>query len=522
LGIDRKQGNWGIAAGAVAVLLILTLVFYRDTAWYLVKLWSQGGEGEYAHGFLVLAISLYLILRNRRELLQSAPCPNYLALLAVGGSGLLLTASVLADVQAAQALSMLFLVLALVWAVFGNRITRGLLFPIVYLIFAIPVWFPLAPFLQEITANAVFALVRYIGVPAFRQEQLIMLPSGQFVIAEACAGLRFLLAALTLGTLYAYLNYTTLVARSIVILISAAAAVLVNIVRVFIIVYLGYSTEMQHPWVEDHLGLGWMLFGGLLFLLLGLDYKLNRPVRKSPVPVSETGGKAGFVACKHAAVRMVTTTFVSVMVLASGAAVTFRVNSLPDKGAVEAAYFRLPTGPGTWSGPIESAVDWMPLYHGSVARKQAYRKDNNTVYLYVGYYPEQRQGRELINDLNRISGEGAWKAVYPRAQLHNVGEQRVLEQVIEKGADRQLLIWYWYSLAGKTVTNKYLAKLLQLSGIASGQSQAAVIAIATEQSDEENQAHAVLEDFLMAIQAPVTHLIAEIPDQKVHSAWEKP
>jgi exosortase A len=241
---SETQRGWPLAGFSVAVLLIVLLGAYRETVSYLTGLWNELKIGEYAHGYLVVAISVFLVVRERRSLAALTPCPNYWALLAVVAAGLLWMAAALADVEAAQAVGLWLLVLAVVWAVLGNHVTAKLLFPILFIGFALPIWFPLSPVLQDLTADVVFWVVRLLRVPAFREENLIVLPAGKLSIEEACSGLRYLLAALTLGTLYAYLNYTTLRSRLVVVLIAAGAAVLANMLRVFIVVYLGYATDM--------------------------------------------------------------------------------------------------------------------------------------------------------------------------------------------------------------------------------------------------------------------------------------
>ena len=78
--------------------------------------------------------------------------------------------------------------------------------------------------------------------------------------------------------------------RLVVVLIAAAAAVLGNMVRVFIVVYLGYATDMQHPLIRDHLALGWYLFGGLVVILLFLDARLQRhrpPLQPGSTPATQ-------------------------------------------------------------------------------------------------------------------------------------------------------------------------------------------------------------------------------------------
>ncbi len=286
MSINQTQRAWRVAGLSVVVLLLLTTVLYWQTLLYLTSLWNEVKIGEYAHGYLVVAISVYLILQNRRTLLSLNPCPDYRALPAVLAASLLWTVAALVDVEMMQSVGLLLLVLAVVWAALGNKVTRALLFPILFIGFAIPIWFPLSPLLQNLTADTVFGIIRMLGVPALRQENVIVLPAGSLSIDEACSGLRYLMAALTLGTLYAYLNYTSFRARLVVVLVSAGAGVLANMLRVFIVVYLGYTTDMQHPLVHDHLMMGWYLFGGLVAVLLFLDARVQRHHQNTSAPTS--------------------------------------------------------------------------------------------------------------------------------------------------------------------------------------------------------------------------------------------
>ena len=250
------MNSQGIAAGwrgagvAVSLLLLVVMVLYRDTVLYLAGVWNQWKIGEYGHGYLVLAISLYLVYRQRRVLAALTPCPSVAALPAIAAAALLWLAATLVDVLSLQSVALLLLSLSVIWAVLGPRITRHLLLPVLFIGFALPVWSPMAVLLQEVTADVVFWLARLGGVPVMREEHVLILPSGQLTIEEACSGLRYLLSALTLGVLYAFLNYSRLRTRVLVVLVAAGAAILANILRVFIVVYLAYVTRMQHPLVS--------------------------------------------------------------------------------------------------------------------------------------------------------------------------------------------------------------------------------------------------------------------------------
>lgn len=498
--------GWRVAGVSLSIVLLLTLGIYRDTGLYMVGLWNQLATGDYGHGYVVIAISVYLIIRNRRVTAALTPCPNYWVLPVVLVSSLLWLLAALVDVQALQAASLLLLLMTIIWAVLGSQVTWKLLFPILFVGFAIPIWFPMAPLLQELTANAVFSVIRVLGLPAFRQENLIVLPAGTLIITEACSGLRYLMAALTLGTLYAYLNYATLPARMLVVLVAAGAAVLANILRVFIVVYLGYATEMQHPLVSDHLSLGWYLFGGLVIILVILDARFYRH-HQPDLTGKKTVASGIQPDCHRQGNPQYTVLLLAVVLLAStGPAVVYMIDNQPGHPG-RTAELELPAGVGGWIGPVGGRDDWEPEYHGALSYKQAYLKRGNSVTLFVGTYPVQRQGEELINDLNRIGNRKVWRSVYARGQLRKAGDLGVLEQVLEKSNGEQLMVWYWYSVSGRYTTNAYQAKALQVLGLVTGEPQASVIAVAINPRDDTGNARKMLEEFLLSMKAELATLV---------------
>lgn len=500
---EQAKLAWRLAGPSVVVLLLLTLVVYQQTVLYLTGLWNQLSIGEYAHGYLVLAISGYLIFNNRQRLSALTPCPEYRALVAVVAASMLWMVSALVGVQMLQAMALLLLVLVIVWAVLGNQVIRVLAFPILFISFAVPIWFPLSPVLQNLTADVVFWMIRLLNVPALRLDNMIVLPAGTLSITEACSGLRYLLAALTLGTLYAYINYSSLLARLLIVLVAAAAAVLANLLRVFIVVYLGYTTDMQHTFVHDHLSLGWYLFGGLVAILLFFDTYLHRRQ-----PLVESDGSQMLHEEKTSMVGKKSLLYYFILIVVGGLlvslapAVVSRINHQSADQVVNVVP-ELPEAAGGWLRSVAGSDDWMPVYHGAVNQKRFYQKDNNEVVLYMGYYPVQSQGEELINELNYISNKKVWRTIYPRARIQDMGHRQVLEQLLDNGAKKQRLVWYWYNIAGTPTTNIYEAKVLQALGLLTGKPWAFVVAVAAQTGDDTELTRQVLKDFTQSIEEPM-------------------
>lgn len=523
---EKIMPGWSYAGVALTFVLLLTMVLYQQAVLSLTNIWNQLSEGEYAHGYLVLAISVYLIIRNRKQLAIIAPCPCYSVLPLILLSSLLWLVAVFVDVKMLQSVSLLCIVFATVWAVVGHQVMAQLAFPILFISFAIPVWFPLSPLLQDLTADVVFWIVRIIEVPAFKQENLIIVPAGILSIEETCSGLRYLLAALTLGSLYAYLNYVTLSARLAVVCIAAATAVLANILRVFVVVYLGYATDMQHPWVADHLMLGWYLFGGLVAILLFLDARLYKhqstatgsmvtgfPESGSPATSANTTEVISDKPCTRSGVHLFTITLMCSILLLTGPVIVHQKSQQHDLLTSKLS-ISLPVGVEGWVGPTTSTNSWLPRYHGAISAKKDYQRQldqgpTDEISLFIAYYPWQKQGEEVINELNRISNTKIWQTKYSRARIQQTGNHVVLEQQIESSQNKKQLVWYWYNIGGWVTTNKYEAKVLQLAGMLLDKPQAYVVAVSIAVDDDEDQdrVRQVLQDFISDMNKLLSNLL---------------
>lgn len=492
---------WRTAGIALAAVLMLTLGLYRHTVLYLNGHWTQW-HGDYTHGYLVLAISGYLIIHNRKALSALMPCPELRALPAVAAAVLLWSVASLVDVELVQTVGLLLLLMALVWALLGSRIARVLLFPILFMSFAFPGWYPLSPLLQDITADVVFHAIRMIGVPVFRQENVFIMSSGRLAVEASCSGLNYVVAALTLGCLFAYMNYQSLRARVLVVLVSAGVAILANIVRVFTVVYVGYVTEMQHPLVRSHFMFGWYLFGAMVAILLFLEMRLHR-YNHATATTGTIAEQATEQQTKPAVCETGTARGLSVLVFCAAlvSAGPLAVSHLHQQAQVTAgnAGLEFPAGSSGWVGPVASSDDWMPVFNGAITLKQAYVKDGKQVDVYVGYYPVQSRSGELINYLNQISDGVVWNTEYTRPQSRQSGEREVLEQLLDNRAGGHLLVWYWYDVAGWYTTNEYEAKTLQVIGLLAGRRDAHVVAIATRNGDDADSARQILGEFASAM-----------------------
>ena len=163
-----------------------------------------------------------------------------------------------------------------------NPRARGatLTFPLAYLLFMIPLpsgWVtPLILRLQTLVSGAAVWILQTAGVPVYREGNVLELPAGaSLFVAEACSGLRSLMALGTLGVVFAYFFRKNPIERAVLIASTIPIAILVNAFRVGLTGYLThyYGTGAAEGTV--HQMEGFFTFG-LAFALLLIEAWLMR------------------------------------------------------------------------------------------------------------------------------------------------------------------------------------------------------------------------------------------------------
>ena len=132
--------------------------------------------------------------------------------------------------------------------------------------------------------------------------------------------------------------------------------------------------------------------------------------------------------------------------------------------------------------------------------------------LYIGYWGSQRHGDTIHSPLNCLPGSG-WEAIDRRGLQVNVatasGPRAILVNriVIEKGLDRQLVL-YWYQSRDRVVASEYAAKVhTVVDAIRYRRSDAAIVRIvspiagtsAAAEADAERVATALVRDLFPAL-----------------------
>lgn len=253
-----------------AAWLALILVFFPDWAAMADQWWNSS---TYNHIVLVPAIIGWLIWQRWSELRDLEPVgwiggllPLALALLGwvlgtFAGFNLLRQAAAVAMLPSVALLLL------------GPRTFSAMLFPMAYMAFLVPFGDELVPPLQTITAKLTIALVGLSGVPAVVDGVFIDTPAGLFEVAEACSGVKFLIAMVALGTLVANVGFRSWRRRAVFMALCVAVPILANGVRAWGTIFAAQYVGIERAAGIDHLIYGWIFFALVIAAVLGLSWK---------------------------------------------------------------------------------------------------------------------------------------------------------------------------------------------------------------------------------------------------------
>jgi exosortase A len=181
----------------------------------------------------------------------------------------------LGDVKALQEFAVVGMLCAAIWAQGGSEVAWGLRFPLALLFFAVPFGDSLIAPLQDFTAwFAIHALV-LSKVPAVMENHTIFLPSGQWTVAEACSGIRFLMSSIVTGTLFASIAFRSARRRISFVLASLVVPVFANGIRAYGIILIAYLSNNRLAAGVDHLVYGAIFTLAIQFVLIwiGLNWR---------------------------------------------------------------------------------------------------------------------------------------------------------------------------------------------------------------------------------------------------------
>lgn len=252
---------------AIGALMLVTATSWGEM---LHQWWNID---TYAHLLLVPFIIAWLVRLKASELAQVIPQPFLPGLALVAGGLMLWSLGRIHDINLVAHAGAVGTVLGAVIAVLGLRVSLLIALPLVMGAFMVPFGDEIIPPLQFITADITIALTRLSGVPAEIDGIYIDTPAGLFIVAEACSGVKFLIAMVTLGVLVCFTRFASWHRRAAFIAACVIVPILANGVRAFATVYVAQFVGAEVATGFDHIIYGWVFFAIIVASLLAAAWR---------------------------------------------------------------------------------------------------------------------------------------------------------------------------------------------------------------------------------------------------------
>lgn len=248
-----------VAILAVALLYLPSLA----TLWKKWVLWDQ----DLAHALPTIGVMFVLLgYRNYEQTTtRTAKTPWYwLQLIAIAGCSLLWYLFESLSISLPAYFLIIALIALFISASLSFQVLRAALPYLGLLIFTIPVWGELNGLLVDLSSSMVGEAVKLSRMTALIDGSNIFLPSGTIFIADGCSGLRYLTVALLIGYILALVNNYRTPQAITTILLAVLLGLFANWLRIYLLVLIGYVTEMQSSLMRDHETFGWFVFALIL------------------------------------------------------------------------------------------------------------------------------------------------------------------------------------------------------------------------------------------------------------------
>lgn len=504
--------QWRRALMAVGIYTFVLLVIYWPTLMSMISIWYR--SGTFAHGFIIAPVSLWLIWQLRFELSKITPKVQPLFILPILGIGLLWLMSSLVDVMVIQQLSFVLLLILGVCALLGTEVAHRLLFPLAFLLFMVPMGENLIPPMMDFTASSTVWLIRQSGVPVYQEGLYFSLPSGNWSVVEACSGIRYLIASVTLGCLYAYLTYNSTTKRLIFVAFSVLVPILANSARAYLIVMIGHFSDMTLAVGVDHLVYGWLFFGIIIFLMF-LVGSFFRDLPSTADDSINAHGKAyqfdavqpasGKTSSKSSADKSQRPIFLASLIILASSSIWPLIPSLLPENKTPLDHFSLilPVVPDGWHYQANPEWHWRPFTDGAdLTHASFYRNGDSVIGLFINQYINQDQGSELVNGLDQwiipeIKGQQWHLLGQKRTEVYIFDHPAAVEQARIKNSQHELLIWRWYRIDDYDTSSPYVAKIMEaLSKLTFQQTSSSRIYVVTSVTESVDQSILQAQSFM--------------------------
>lgn len=481
------------------ITFVILALFWRDAGDMVATWWNIS---TYNHCLLILPILAWQVHQRWPELQKITPMiwvPG-LAWITLGAFGWMMGEA--SGVSLARHLGLLLMLQGAVVTLLGWNVAKGLQFVLFYSFFLVPFGEEIVPLLQTITADMSMLFLSWANIPAFIDGVFISTPTGYFEVAEACSGVKFLIAMVAYGALVSNICFQSWQRRALFMVMAVTVPIIANGIRAFGTIYIAHHTSTDFATGFDHIFYGWFFFAFVLVLVMALGWPFfDRKIDDALIDgnaLERTVAKPVRWPARHILLAAALIPVGPVIWLSVTAA---QSTTLPGRIA-------LPQVPGWEIVDYAPSYEWKPRFDGADHQLLgSYRRisDGQIVDLAIAVFGSQEDGREVVGYGQGAfdpDTEWAWSRNLPKAANAHV------EQIVAPGpVVRNVLSIYRIGekLTGSSSAVKLETLKLRLLG---GNQHAVAILVSAERVSEEGPRQKMM-DFTKAL-GPIDKLADEL------------
>ncbi|TKB65791.1 MAG: VPLPA-CTERM-specific exosortase XrtD [Nitrospira sp.] len=466
---------------------------YSDSLVFLFNRWI--GNEDYSHGVLVPVVSLFLAWQARHRIAAAGIESSWWGLAVVSVGLLLYGVGELATLFVVHHISLWIVIVGLVIGAIGIRAAREIMFPLGYLLIAIPLpnflYAGLSSKLQLWSSALGVGCLQLIGVTAFLEGNVIDLGPVQLQVVEACSGIRYLFPLSALALLCAYLFKDRMWKRVVLVLSAIPISIFVNGFRIGMIGALVEWTGQGAAEGFSHLFEGAVLFMVSLGLLV-VEMWLLAKIRPETTGAFDERGlrcEASVKTLEGGGLQPPTSNrlfpgsayFCSVAVLVP---VAFASTLLVEREEIvpsRAMFIDFPKQIDGWAGTSmaleKQYIDTLRFDDYLLVEFRSDKGQSAT--FYAAYYQSQRKGQSVHSPQSCLPG-GGWEILSMTGvdvpARNGMGRPlHINRAVIQKDHQKQV-VWYWFKQRDRILSNEYLVKFYLLwDAVSRGRTDGALI-----------------------------------------------
>lgn len=416
----------------------LFIAFAADWARILDQWWNSS---TYNHMLLVPVMVGWLIHQRHAEVLRLRPVAWLPGFPAVVGVLFLWVLGALSGFDLLRQAAVVALLPAMVLVLLGPKVFAGLLFPLFYMAFMVPFGDEFVPALQMITATLTIGLVHLSNIPAAIDGVFIDTPAGLFEVAEACSGVKFLIAMIALGVFVAHVGFRSWRRRAAFLALCVVTPILANGLRAFATIWAAQYVGAERAGGIDHLIYGWVFFAVVIAMVLGMAWRwFDRSTAAPMLDAAAVEGSALLARLERTGSGRAV--WVCGALLAAVLGAPLWVRAADGRAAALPARIALPDVGGWHRVDYAPAYPWEPRASGADHRLLGRYQDarGRQVDVFLALYGQQHEGKEAGGfGEGALRGDAGWSWLGEGAP---VGNARVDRLRSERGTERLAETYY--------------------------------------------------------------------------------